>query len=552
MNIGICGNICLEALADCCDRLLPGNEILFGKPELFLDELASPSDDFSNLDFCIIAIDWYQFSKEAFQFCYGDNFDSFISYFTHDIAILRESIEKHRSVSNAKIFLFTPYTNTNYPTGFIARLLDKSHYDLFIEYQKHFTALCRSITDVFPVDIDTISNKIGHCNLISPSLFQDFSSQSVFLQAVTEHIIAMIEQFKRYPLKCIVLDLDNTLWGGIVGENGIDELVLDDSLQGMAFKEFQIELVKLHKQGILLAICSKNNTCDALEVFEQHQHMLIRPSMISCFRINWDNKPKNIISIAKELNISLDSIMFVDDNIIEREMVRKTLPEVTILELPQNPLFYAQILKKNSRFWPIQLTDDDIKKTTYFSLDQLRNNARQLSVNIENFLLSCELTIKIRHSDKASISRITQLFNKTNQFNLTTIRYSQHELETLSIKNDNHLFYVEMSDKFGDYGIIASALLTGNIIDSFLLSCRAFGKKVETALLVYLLCFLKDQGYTDVFGNFKLSLKNSMTKDFYQNEDFTIFQSNDKTAIWKFDLSKSLKPMPKWFTLVDK
>ncbi len=548
MKIGICGNIDLNRFAEELDKKFPDHELIVGDPKLFSDELISPVKSLCDVDFCIVALDWSLLAVDSYNYSWNDNFDAVVENFTIRLNAVRKYIEAYRAKSSSKIFLFSPLSDNASANGFLTRLLQNSSYDLFAAHQKSFNTLCASITDLFPVDIDLISNRIGQDHIFDVYSDQRSWSQS-FLKAISDHICKMIVQFQRYPLKCLVLDLDNTLWGGIIGESGIDSIRLDNKGPGAAYKYFQYEILKLYKQGIILAICSKNNTCDALEVIEQHPHMVIRPSMISCFRINWDDKPKNMVSIAAELNIGLDSIMFIDDNPVERSLMKNVLPQVEVLDLPEHPALYAGMLKECSRFWPVQLTKEDIDKSKYFSLDRIRRISENLSDNIENFLRSSELIIRFKPADKNSIERITQLFNKTNQFNLTTIRYSQAQLELLLSDQNNHLFCMEMTDRFGDYGVIAAALLKGNSIDSFVLSCRAFGKQVERAFLVCILQYLKDKGKKEVLGYYVPSLKNSITKNFYESSMFELVESKMNKSIWKLDLSAIRIGIPDWFTL---
>lgn len=551
MKIGICGNSDLETLAVTIDKKIAGLDIIVGKPGSFANELVNPAEDFSDLDICIIALSWRNFTSESYIFSYNDNFEVAVQRFNEQCTYLQKCITQFRTFCNAKIFIFSPQSETSFSTGFLTRLLDKSPFDLFVEHQKSFNVLCRSFTDVYPVDIDEISNQIGRKHLLDFSQKTDSSScVNPFFDDVAEHLFKMITQFYKYPLKCIVVDLDNTLWGGIVGETGMDGILLDESGPGAVFLSFQNEILKLYKQGIILAICSKNNTCDALEVIEMHPKMVIRPQMISCFRINWDDKPKNMLSIASELNIGLDAIMFIDDNPVERSLMKATLPEIEVLELPADPAHYVHALKDCYRFWPVQLTKDDTQKKSYFSMDQLRKNSRDMTKNITEFLQNSDIKIKIRKADPSTLPRIAQLFNKTNQFNLTTMRYSETQLESFTKDSNSHLFYMEMSDRFGDYGIIASALLRDTTIDSFLLSCRAFGKQAETAFLLYLLQFLKSLDQKKVRGSYIPSLKNSMTKDFFENTGFTLLEKTSTASVWEFSLTENITEIPDWFELV--
>jgi FkbH-like protein len=447
--------------------------------------------------------------------------------------------------------VFSPVSDPYSSSGFINRLLQPSPFELFGECQNTFGELCRSLADVYPVDMEVLSSRIGKDNAFDPS--SRFMKQQPFsaamIQAIAGHVAAMCVQFKKYPLKCLVLDCDNTLWGGIVGETGPENLVLGDTGPGKAYKTFQEEIVKLHKQGVILAICSKNNTCDALEVMEQHPHMLIRPSMISCYRINWDDKPKNMLQISAELNIGLDAMMFADDTPSEREMMRATLPDVEVLELPEDASCFADTLKKCTRFWPLQLTKDDAAKGVFFSRERLRRESKELAENVEDYLVNSKISITIAEADAPSLPRITQLFNKTNQFNLTTKRYSDSDLEKLARNQDNHIFYMSMKDAYGDYGIIATALIAGATVDSFVLSCRAFGKRAENAFLIYLLQYLKDLGHKQVFGRSVPSKKNAMTKDFYQALGFVLEKQDGNDSLWRFDLDKDLPKTPRWIAV---
>ena len=551
MKIGISGNSDLETLAVTLDRKMPGHDIVVGKPGSFADELTNPADDFRDLDVCIIALNWRDFVRESYLYSYSDNYEVVIKHFSERSSYLEQCLNQFRSICSAKIFIFSPLTEISFSTGFITRLLDKSPFDLFAEHQKSFNLLCRSFTDVYPVDIDQIVNQAGRKHLCDFSPENDSTdSTNPFFEAVAEHLCKMFTQFCKYPLKCITLDLDNTLWGGIIGECGMNGILLDESGPGSAYVSFQNEILKLYKQGVILAVCSKNNTCDALEVIEQHPKMVIRPDMISCFRINWDDKPKNMLSIASELNIGLDSIMFIDDNLAERSLMKSTLPEVEILDLPEDPAHYVKALKECYRFWPVQLTKDDADKKRYFSMDRLRKSSQDMTKGIADFFRSSEIKIKIRKADSSTIPRVAQLFNKTNQFNLTTIRYSETQLESFTKSSGTHLFCMEMSDRFGDYGIIASSLLRDNTIDSFLLSCRAFGKQAETALLLYLLQFQKSHNQRIVYGNFVQSHKNSMTKDFFKNTGFNLLKENINTSVWEFNLKEDIPVIPDWFELI--
>jgi FkbH-like protein len=556
MKLGLCGNISLDSLAAELDWAMPDSTIIVGRTGEFRNELSTPFGEFASLDACIVALDWRDLAPGLYDFAYGDIPDIVMSSFRDACAGIKAAIQKYRRVCAAKVLVFSPIPESRSPAGFINRLMKPSPVELFNDCQAIFNELCRSILDAYPVDMEELCARIGsNAAFDSGSRFlkgQPFSQ--AMTRTIAAHIQAMCAQVQKYPLKCLVLDCDNTLWGGIVGEAGSENIVLGDEGVGKAYKEFQKEILRLHKQGVILAICSKNNTCDVLEVMERHPHMLIRPSMISCFRINWDDKPKNMVQISEELNIGLDAMMFVDDSPSERGMMAAALPDVEILDLPaEGPAYFADALLKCTRFWPLQLTKDDAAKGSFFSQERVRRESKGLAANVEEYLVKSGIAVTIGQAGPGdqALPRIAQLFNKTNQFNLTTRRLGESQLSALAKVPQNALFFMAMKDRYGDYGIIAAALVTGNTIDSFLLSCRAFGKRAENALLCSLLDFLKRRGCKQAFGLYVPSLKNSMTKDFYQGLGFTFVNQAGSDHLWRFDLSNKIPEMPRWITRLD-
>lgn len=548
MVIGICGNFFLDPLASELDKIISENEIIVGVQDAFKEELKSTSNGFTDLDVCIVALDWEKSVPDLYGYVHGDDFERILSVFQNTCDEIKDAVVQYRLTRKSKFLIFSPLSQVYGSSGFINRLLLKSPFELFSRCQLIFNDMCRSMPDVYPIDIENLSACLGKDISFSAEnrykFCQPFSD--LMIVKIADHISRILTQISDYPLKCLVLDLDNTLWGGIIGEDGIENVELDDTGTGKAFKDFQNAIHRLYKQGIILAICSKNNTCDALEMIEQHPHMIIRPNMISSFRINWDNKPANVIQISKELNISLDSIMFIDDDPSERHMMREILPDITVLDLPENPVYYCDTLRKCHRFWPLQLTSDDIQKGNFYRQESLRKSILEISANKEQFLVNSKIRISISPCDKDKFPRIVQLINKTNQFNLTTIRYSQAELEMLLKDNDNRLFCMHMDDKYGEYGIIAAALTKGNLIDSFLLSCRAFGRDAEKAFLIYLMKFVKTSGFPVIQGLFIPSKKNSMVRDFYKTAGFSLINESESAQIWQFDLVNTIPEPPRW------
>jgi FkbH-like protein len=552
MKIGLCGNMRLDSIAQALDRRAPDCEIIVGRADAFESELSRPAGEFLKIDLCIVAYDWSESPDLEAAWAPGENPEKILSLFRQRCADLETFIREFRRVRPAPVLLFAPVSSPLGPAGFIDRLLEFSQFNLSAQRQKTFNRLCCSMTDIYPVDIDEIAAAVGKNSAFDrhEGTLNGQSFSPTMLDAVAERIVSIVIQLQRYPLKCLVLDLDGTLWGGVAGEDGFDNLQLGDSGTGRAYKNFQALICKYYRQGAILALCSKNNTCDALEVLERHRHCLVRPSMVSCFRINWDDKPKNMLGIAAELNIGLDAMIFVDDSPAERALMKDSLPEVLVLDLPEDPAFFADTLLQCSRLWPLQLTSEDMGKGDHYAKEKLRKTAERQTGNIEKFLLNSAIHAEIGKADCASIPRVAQLFNKTNQFTLSAQRYTQSELEKLiSAPSENRLYCMSLRDRYGDYGTIGAALVRNGVIDSFAISCRAFGKQAETAFLIFILEDLKKARIRVVRGIYRPTGRNGMARDFLSNCGFAPMRKNGDQSEWQFDLNGPILPVPPWITL---
>lgn len=369
-------------------------------------------------------------------------------------------------------------------------------------------------------------------NSINPKYSKEFKSW--FLNKIRE-----IEGIRK---KCIVLDLDNTLWGGIVGEDGINGIKLGNTYPGNIYKYFQEILLSIKNTGILLTICSKNNFDDAMEVFSNHHEMVLRLDDFICCRINWNNKPQNIQSIANELNIGLDAIVFIDDNPIERDLVKFTLPEVVVPDFPKSIYHIPDFIRivYNNYFKVYNLTDEDKHKTKQYILRKNAEIDRKLFNNIEEYIESLQIKINISLVNQLTLPRAAQLTQKTNQFNLTTKRYTESELE-IKLNQGYVIFLLSVSDKFGDSGITGECILKIQnktvLIDNFLLSCRVLGKNIETLFLKNILNILKNNGIEEVYAEFILSPKNSQTEDFYLLNGFELIHTLENSKKYKLNLN---------------
>ena len=322
--------------------------------------------------------------------------------------------------------------------------------------------------------------------------------------------------------KCLVLDLDNTLWGGVLGEEGIDGIQIGGDYPGKAFLYWQEALHQLAKSGVILAVCSKNNEQDVLDAWEKNPFILLKKEAFSAYRINWQDKATNIKELATELNIGLDSMVFVDDNPTERELIKQVLPMVAVPDFPEQPYMFPDFFKQlvNAYFKVYSVTDEDRKKTEQYKANAARANAQAKFVDFDSFLESLDIQITIEKANEFNIQRIAQMTQKTNQFNLTTKRYTDADVKGF-VETGWKIWCISVADKFGDNGITGCVMVNGNEIDTFLLSCRILGKGIEIAFAKKIMAMLQENETHVLIAKFLPTVKNAQVKDFYEKCGFT-------------------------------
>ena len=328
--------------------------------------------------------------------------------------------------------------------------------------------------------------------------------------------------------KCLVLDLDNTLWGGVIGDDGLEGIALGQgSAMGEAFVDFQQYAQQLSRRGVILAVCSKNDAVNALSPFEQHPDMVLKRKDIACFVANWQDKAGNLRHIAKTLNIGLDSLVFADDNPFERNLVRQELPEVQVPELPEDPSFYAATIAAAGYFESLAVTEEDRERAGQYRANIEREQLKTSATDLEGYLRGMGMELMVRPFDAVGLARIVQLINKTNQFNLTTQRYT--ETDVRAMMNDPRVaaYQFRLTDRFGDNGIIA--ILIGRmegegalVMDTWLMSCRVLGRQVEEACLNVMIDAARRLGAERIVGVYRASAKNDMVRTLYERLGFTL------------------------------
>lgn len=381
--------------------------------------------------------------------------------------------------------------------------------------------------NVHLIDLDYIAAYIGKRHWFDDKNYfmckQGFSFEACgpVAQAVTGLVLAHVGKIK----KCLVLDLDNTLWGGVIGDDGLEGINLDpNNAVGEAYIAFQTYIKALKERGVLLAVCSKNDEKNAKEPFEKHPNSILKLDDFSCFIANWRDKATNIKSIAKHLNIGLDSLVFFDDNPVERYIVATQFSEVDVIEVPEDPIAFCQVLEDANCFDWLQLSKEDLGRTQSFSQASQRAEMEADCVDYDTFLRSLEMKAAVKEVDEGMLSRFTQLINKTNQFNLRTQRYSESAVNSF-LKDKNKMLYgVIFEDKFSHYGLISCVILEKQeqtlFVDTWLMSCRVLNRGLEAVVFNAIKDYALAHDIKKIVGEFIPTAKNQLVESLLSDFGF--------------------------------
>jgi FkbH-like protein len=349
-----------------------------------------------------------------------------------------------------------------------------------------------------------------------------------FYKSWSSFVLPIVRSLNGKMKKALIFDCDNTLWKGVLGEEGFDNIILSSNQSGGApYEEVQSIAKKLIKDGIILGICSKNNPEDVHEVLTKHTKMTLSDDDFTIKKVNWTDKPSNIESIAKTLNIGKDSLVFVDDSNFEINFVKGALPDVTTIQVPEKISEYPKVIRQNlGLFYNVSTTPEDIKRIRMYKEQIKREEASVGFKNLESYIKSLSIKLQIHIDDSSIIPRMSQMTQKTNQFNLTTKRYSEADIKSFVDSEIYSVISVGVMDKFGDNGITALAIIKKNDktakIDTFLMSCRIIGRNIEYSFFDYLINFLKQNGIKEVSAKYHRTLKNDQVSDFYDNLGFSL------------------------------
>jgi len=387
-------------------------------------------------------------------------------------------------------------------------------------------------------DISSLQNQAGKSTFFQSAVY--INTEMVLsldiLPAVaattTDLVKAMYGKFK----KCLILDLDNTLWGGIIGDDGLENIQLGSLGIGKAFTEFQYWIKKLKHRGIILAVCSKNTESIAKEPFEKHPDMVLRMEDIAVFVANWENKADNIRQIQRILNIGFDSMVFLDDNPFERNIVRENIPGITVPELPEDPAEYLEYLYTLNLFETISFSNEDADRTQQYQVEAQRTVLQKNFTNEDDFLKSLDMVSLVEPFNKFNTPRVAQLSQRSNQFNLRTVRYTETDIDSVATDENCLSFAFTLEDKFGDNGLICIIILKKEndstlFIDTWLMSCRVLKRTMENFVLNSVVQYAKQKGFRWLKGEYIPTAKNEMVKNHYAGLGFT-----GNNSYWMLDV----------------
>jgi FkbH-like protein len=420
--------------------------------------------------------------------------------------------------------------------------------------------LCRTISDCVFFDADHLAARYGRARWRDTRMFLA-SRLAVSADAFSVYSRGLVRSFSalfRAPRKVLCTDLDNTLWGGVLGEEGPEGIITGSAFPGNSYLEYQKYLKQLSSRGILLAIVSKNNEADVREAFQiRSADLALTLDDFVALKISWDDKAKSIRDLAEELSLGLDSFVFVDDNPVECEAIKQQLPEVAIVAAPvEEPWRLVEILSQKSYFDAAVVTDDDLNRLNEYKAQAQRARLEDTAGSRDEFLASLEIVCTFQSALQAPLSRAVQLLAKTNQFNLTTRRRSAAEIEGFASTLGGQAWVVRVRDRFGDAGVVGLALARTQddacTIDSFLLSCRVIGRGIETSLLAHIAENALQSGAKRIVGEFIPTKKNAPCASFYSDHGFINSTSGadaPDTILYEFDLTTAALTTPKWITL---
>ncbi len=454
------------------------------------------------------------------------------------ISYVHELITAANASTKAKIIVFNFPEINDSVFGNFSNKTDSSFLYQLRKINVELMELAQENSGVFTNDISSLQNTFGNSFIIDQKIYinTDTVFSLDFLPYVAKNTTDIVASIAGKFKKCLILDLDNTTWGGIIGDDGIENIQIGSLGIGKAFTELQCWAKQLKERGIILAVCSKNEESIAKEPFEKHPDMVLRLTDIAVFVANWENKVNNIRHIQSVLNIGFDSMVFLDDNPFERNMVRSEIPELEVPELPEDPAEYLSYLRTLNLFETASFTEEDNQRTQQYQEEAKRISFQKSYTNEDDFLKSLDMISEVSPFNKFNMPRVAQLSQRSNQFNLRTVRYTEDTVQQLISSNEHFTFSFTLKDTFGDYGLISVVILqkrkAGELfIDTWLMSCRVLKRGMENFVLNQLVKCAKENGVEKLIGEYIPTSKNGMVKDHYKDLGFT-----EKNGQWELNV----------------
>jgi len=522
-RLGVLASTTFDLVIDCIPAAAARHgvavEIVSAPYDQVMQQALDPASDVNRggLDAVLIAVDhrWLNLDRAELAASPGDRVQNALEK-------LRTVVQNLRSHGGAAAILQTVPAPPQALFGSYDRRVPGSMRAMVGDINRGIVALADE-TGSYVLDVAALAERVGTDLWFDPvhwlSYKLPFSAECFPIYA--DSLGRLLGAIRGKARKCLVLDLDNTVWGGVIGDDGLDGIVLGQGTAlGESFLSVQQCALELRQRGIILAVCSKNDEAVARQPFREHPDMLLRENHVSVFHANWTDKPANLEAIANTLNIGLDALVVLDDNPAERAQIRAALPMVAVPELPNDPSRYAWYLTAAGYFEAVAYSTEDAARPDSYSADSRRAEVMATTRDLGDYLKSLEMTIRFAPFDLKTRQRVTQLINKTNQFNLTTRRYTEAEVAAMEADKSLYTLQVRLEDKFGDLGMIGVVICRTAApdiweTDTWLMSCRVLGRRVEEAMLAQLMDAARRRGVVKVLGTYLPTAKNAMVRDHY-------------------------------------
>ena len=443
------------------------------------------------------------------------------------LAQIKTYLDAVNGLIRTTIIIINYYETNDYLYGNYGNKLPGSLLNQVRAINAGIAAMAGETDNVFVVDTPSIQQQLGNSLFFDPKLYVnaelDYSLDAVSFisKQVNSLLLAANGKFK----KCVVLDLDNTLWGGVIGDDGLEKIQVGKLGIGKAFSDLQAYFKALTKRGILLAVCSKNTEHIAKEPFEKHPDMVLRLEDIALFLANWERKDENIRQVQEILNIGFDAMVFIDDNPFERNLVQQTFPDITVPDLPEEPELYLSYIQSLNLFETVAVSENDGARTKQYQVELERKQAQQQFGDYAEYLAGLDMVCTVEPFNTFNTPRVAQLIQRSNQFNLRTLRLSEQEVRELAGDPGHQTFTFTLRDKFGDHGLIAVVIVSKKekalFIDNWLMSCRVLKRGMEDFTLQTIVEYARANGYSQIVGEYIATAKNGIVKDMYAELGFT-------------------------------